>query len=203
MAIRVGAVRAAPASSACCSCIHSLPTVPCSTDSGATCRSDWCCPTGSPFCCSPITSAAIASVQVWVKTGSIHEGAQLGAGLSHFLEHMLFKGTTRRAGREISLTIQAHGGLHQRLHDLRPHGLLHRSAGGAHGGGDRHAGGRRAALHAARRGGGAGAGGDPARDRHGPGRSGSPPGRDAFSPRRFASMVTAIPSSVTGRCSPP
>ena len=44
-------------------------------------------------------SAAIASVQVWVKTGSIHEDSQLGAGLSHFLEHMLFKGTERRAGR--------------------------------------------------------------------------------------------------------
>lgn len=55
-------------------------------------------------------SAALASVQVWVKTGSVHEGAQLGAGLSHFLEHMLFKGTERRAGREISATVQAHGG---------------------------------------------------------------------------------------------
>src|SRR4051812_8231211 len=56
------------------------------------------------------TSAALASVQVWVKTGSVHEGAHLGAGLSHYLEHMLFKGTTRRAGREISATVQAHGG---------------------------------------------------------------------------------------------
>lgn len=56
------------------------------------------------------TSAALASVQVWVKTGSIHEDAKLGAGLSHFLEHMLFKGTTRRAGREISAAVQAHGG---------------------------------------------------------------------------------------------
>lgn len=55
-------------------------------------------------------SAALASVQVWVKTGSIHENEHLGAGLSHFLEHMLFKGTTRRAGREISATVQAHGG---------------------------------------------------------------------------------------------
>lgn len=55
-------------------------------------------------------SAPVASVQVWVKTGSIHEGAHLGAGLSHFLEHMLFKGTERRAGREISATVQAHGG---------------------------------------------------------------------------------------------
>ncbi len=56
------------------------------------------------------TSAALASVQVWVKTGSVHEGAQLGAGLSHYLEHLLFKGTERRAGREISGLVQAHGG---------------------------------------------------------------------------------------------
>src|ERR1051325_4944151 len=56
------------------------------------------------------TSAALASVQVWVKTGSVHENAHLGAGLSHYLEHMLFKGTERRAGRDISATVQAHGG---------------------------------------------------------------------------------------------
>ncbi len=56
------------------------------------------------------TSAALASVQVWVKTGSVHEQAHLGAGLSHYLEHMLFKGTDRRAGRDISATVQAHGG---------------------------------------------------------------------------------------------
>jgi len=56
------------------------------------------------------TSAPVASVQVWVKTGSIHEDKYLGAGLSHYLEHMLFKGTERRAGREISATVQAHGG---------------------------------------------------------------------------------------------
>ena len=56
------------------------------------------------------TAAPVCSVQVWVKTGSIHEGAHLGAGLSHYLEHMLFKGTERRAGREISATVQAHGG---------------------------------------------------------------------------------------------
>ena len=55
-------------------------------------------------------AAPVSSVQVWVKTGSIHEGAYLGAGLSHYLEHMLFKGTERRAGREISATVQAHGG---------------------------------------------------------------------------------------------
>ena len=67
-------------------------------------------PNGLTLILKPDRSAALASVQVWVKTGSIHEGDQLGAGLSHYLEHMLFKGTARRAGREISATVQAHGG---------------------------------------------------------------------------------------------
>ena len=67
-------------------------------------------PNGLTLIVKPDHSAELASVQVWVKTGSIHEGAQLGAGLSHFLEHMLFKGTDRRAGRELSATVQAHGG---------------------------------------------------------------------------------------------
>ncbi len=58
----------------------------------------------------PDDAAPVASVQVWVKTGSQHEGALLGAGLSHYLEHLLFKGTEKRAGREISATVQAHGG---------------------------------------------------------------------------------------------
>lgn len=67
-------------------------------------------PNGLTLIIKPDRSAALASVQVWVKTGSQHEGAHLGAGLSHYLEHMLFKGTSRRAGREISATVQAHGG---------------------------------------------------------------------------------------------
>lgn len=67
-------------------------------------------PNGLTLIIKPDRSAALASVQVWVKTGSVHEGEHLGAGLSHYLEHMLFKGTERRAGREISATVQAHGG---------------------------------------------------------------------------------------------
>ena len=58
----------------------------------------------------PDDAAPVVSVQVWVKTGSQHEGPLLGAGLSHYLEHLLFKGTEKRAGREISSTVQAHGG---------------------------------------------------------------------------------------------
>ncbi|WP_221031912.1 M16 family metallopeptidase [Actomonas aquatica] len=67
-------------------------------------------PNGLTLILQPDPAATVASVQTWVKTGSIHEGEQLGAGLSHYLEHLLFKGTTRRAGREISVEVQAHGG---------------------------------------------------------------------------------------------
>lgn len=52
----------------------------------------------------------LVSTQVWVKTGSIHENNYLGAGLSHFLEHMLFKGTQSRTGKEISCHIENVGG---------------------------------------------------------------------------------------------
>ena len=55
-------------------------------------------------------SAKLVSVQVWVKTGSIHEGEYLGGGISHFVEHMLFKGTKKRTGREFTREIQAAGG---------------------------------------------------------------------------------------------
>lgn len=55
-------------------------------------------------------SAPVASVQAWVKTGSIHEGEWLGAGLSHLLEHMLFKGTPTRAPQDFARAVQDHGG---------------------------------------------------------------------------------------------
>lgn len=52
----------------------------------------------------------VVSVQVWVKTGSIHEQDHLGSGLSHFLEHMLFKGTGKRGPGQIADEVQAFGG---------------------------------------------------------------------------------------------
>ena len=58
----------------------------------------------------PDFSSEVVSVQVWVKTGSIHEGALLGSGLSHYLEHLLFKGTARRKGKDISREVHALGG---------------------------------------------------------------------------------------------
>lgn len=67
-------------------------------------------PNGLTVLIRPDHSAAVASVQVWVKSGSMHEAPRLGSGVSHYLEHMLFKGTERRAGRDISAVVQAHGG---------------------------------------------------------------------------------------------
>ena len=56
------------------------------------------------------TTAPVISTQAWVKTGSIHEGVHLGAGISHLLEHMVFKGTESYDGDAISDTVQAAGG---------------------------------------------------------------------------------------------
>ena len=55
-------------------------------------------------------SAPVASVQAWVNTGSIHEGQHIGAGLSHLLEHMLFKGTETRSTNAIAQSVQDEGG---------------------------------------------------------------------------------------------
>ena len=55
-------------------------------------------------------NAPVVSVQAWCAAGSIHEDRWLGAGLSHILEHMLFKGTTTRPGSRIDQEVQEAGG---------------------------------------------------------------------------------------------
>lgn len=55
-------------------------------------------------------SAPMAALQFWVGAGSIHEGAQLGGGLSHYLEHMIFKGTETRGPGQVSKEIADAGG---------------------------------------------------------------------------------------------
>lgn len=55
-------------------------------------------------------SAPVVAVQAWVRAGSITEGRWMGAGLSHVLEHMLFKGTTTRGVAQIAQEIEDHGG---------------------------------------------------------------------------------------------
>ncbi|MEI8217744.1 MAG: pitrilysin family protein [Elusimicrobiota bacterium] len=52
----------------------------------------------------------VVSVQVWVRVGSINETAAT-RGLSHFLEHLIFKGTKRYPGDEISRRVENNGGM--------------------------------------------------------------------------------------------
>ncbi len=49
------------------------------------------------------------SLGVWLRTGSRHESARVN-GISHFIEHLVFKGTERRSAREIALVIDSIGG---------------------------------------------------------------------------------------------
>ncbi len=62
------------------------------------------------FLC-PMPGARTASCNVCVNTGSAFEGADLGSGLSHFLEHMMFNGTkSYPGGSEIADRVNALGG---------------------------------------------------------------------------------------------
>jgi predicted Zn-dependent peptidase len=46
---------------------------------------------------------------VWVRRASVHERRDQ-MGVSHFLEHLVFKGTERRSAREIALSLESLGG---------------------------------------------------------------------------------------------
>src|SRR3982751_1719344 len=49
------------------------------------------------------------SIGIWVKTGSRDEDVEAN-GISHFLEHMVFKGTTTRSAEDIARQIDSIGG---------------------------------------------------------------------------------------------
>lgn len=49
------------------------------------------------------------SVGIWIGNGSRRETAEHN-GISHFIEHMLFKGTTRRSAEEIARSVDSIGG---------------------------------------------------------------------------------------------
>jgi predicted Zn-dependent peptidase len=45
----------------------------------------------------------------WVRAATLHERAEK-MGISHMLEHMVFKGTEKRSAKEISLALETLGG---------------------------------------------------------------------------------------------
>ena len=59
--------------------------------------------------CEKIPYVRSVSLGIWVKTGSRNENGR-NNGISHFIEHMLFKGTEKRSAAEIAETIDNIGG---------------------------------------------------------------------------------------------
>jgi predicted Zn-dependent peptidase len=66
-------------------------------------------PGGTRLVSEQVPGARSASVGVWVGVGSRDESAAI-AGVSHFLEHLLFKGTHRRSARATAVAVEAVGG---------------------------------------------------------------------------------------------
>ena len=66
-------------------------------------------PNGLIIATEEMPQVRTAAVGVWVKTGSRVEPAEVN-GISHFIEHMVFKGTQRRTAQEIASEADALGG---------------------------------------------------------------------------------------------
>ena len=66
----------------------------------------------------PDFASPVVSLQLWVKPGSLHEGAYLGSGISHYIEHLVFKGTERRTGPHDQSGDSCPRGIHQCLYDF-------------------------------------------------------------------------------------
>jgi len=67
-------------------------------------------PNGARILVEPHTHIKSAAVGLWCQTGSRHE-LEHEAGITHFIEHMLFKGTKTRTAKEIAEAIEGQGGV--------------------------------------------------------------------------------------------
>ncbi len=67
-------------------------------------------PNGLVVITEPMAHVRSISVGVWVRNGSRREPAALN-GISHFIEHMVFKGTATRSAEEIARSIDSVGGM--------------------------------------------------------------------------------------------
>jgi predicted Zn-dependent peptidase len=56
-----------------------------------------------------VATVRSAAVGVWIRTASVHE-SRSKMGVSHLLEHMVFKGTERRSAQELALALESRGG---------------------------------------------------------------------------------------------
>jgi predicted Zn-dependent peptidase len=66
-------------------------------------------PNGLTVVSERVLGSASLAAGLWVKVGSRHE-ARTVAGIAHFIEHVVFKGTAGRSMREIMRSIESRGG---------------------------------------------------------------------------------------------
>ena len=66
-------------------------------------------PSGLRIITEEVPTVRSATIGYWVGIGSVDETPEVG-GAAHFLEHLLFKGTSKRTALEISSEIEAVGG---------------------------------------------------------------------------------------------
>jgi predicted Zn-dependent peptidase len=66
-------------------------------------------PNGVRILAEPVSHVQSAAIGLWCKTGSRHE-LDHEAGITHLIEHMLFKGTQNRTAKEIAESIEGRGG---------------------------------------------------------------------------------------------
>jgi len=65
---------------------------------------------GLTVAAKPLSGSGLVAIEMWVKGGLLAEGKYLGSGISHFIEHMLFKGTEKRGPGDIPKEIHRLGG---------------------------------------------------------------------------------------------
>jgi zinc protease len=66
-------------------------------------------PNGLTVIIKPIHSAPVAAINAWVRVGSVNERDD-ERGITHFIEHMLFKGTDKIKVGELDRMVKAAGG---------------------------------------------------------------------------------------------
>ena len=67
-------------------------------------------PNGLVVITEPMEYFHSVSVGVWLRNGSRREPAEIN-GISHFIEHMVFKGTHRRSAQDIAREVDRAGGM--------------------------------------------------------------------------------------------
>jgi predicted Zn-dependent peptidase len=67
-------------------------------------------PNGLVVCSEFVPGVRSVAVGAWVRSASVHEPREL-MGISHLLEHLVFKGTAKRTAKQIALELESRGGV--------------------------------------------------------------------------------------------